>query len=209
MKLPICVMVAAGILGSACAAPLQSIELFTPGKDRAPAAVSPAGQLADPQRSGHGSRYLGQSGGRAGGGVLRLSGESGAGRCRSSPKRISGERCSCRRISRSVRSICGWLMPTAKCSSSARRCRRGTGNGMKSYFRSMPPGRRRDVGAAGESGRQTDHAGEVPGRDRRFRSGGGNVRNRAGGLRRARQQRSGRPGTADRERFADSCIEGG
>lgn len=35
MKLPICVMVAAGILGSACAAPLQSIELFTPGKDRA------------------------------------------------------------------------------------------------------------------------------------------------------------------------------
>ena len=35
MKLLICVMVAAGILGSACAAPLQSIELFTPGKDRA------------------------------------------------------------------------------------------------------------------------------------------------------------------------------
>ena len=35
MKLPICVMLAAGILGSACAAPLQSIELFTPGKDRA------------------------------------------------------------------------------------------------------------------------------------------------------------------------------
>lgn len=36
MKFPIyAVMLAAGILGSACAAPLRSVELFTPGKDRA------------------------------------------------------------------------------------------------------------------------------------------------------------------------------